>query len=291
MYRFPSLKLIAIQNLNFIRSLSGYFKNKTNVNERASFLIDAPGFFRKIYFAKYCRLRQNPQLDEVVKQKLGSLKALEELRNKGIVRYPVNFSKEVASFKSELKQDDNHYSLAFSDSLPTKLYEDSGLIDFVSAYYGRQSFFRERPTIHFDSIEDYRIAPPPSDIFHSDGYRQISFMLLLADLDENNIHMEYCLKSHLRQQPTYRRERIDQEKVSEIWEILAVTGKAGDLFVFDTEGIHRGRYEADYKTRTVFHQNLHPGIYPPISEYAPHFIPENVSELTYRGAFGMPINS
>ena len=38
------------------------------------------------------------------------------------------------------------------------------------------------------------------------------------------------------------------------------------------------------------HQNLHPGIYPSMGEYAPHFIPENVSELTYRAAFGKPVN-
>lgn len=288
MYKRRTFKQFVIQLLNLMRSLSGFLRKRATIGKRASFLIDAPRSVRRWYFNKYCGVIGEKHLDCVVKERLGDTEALQQLRELGIVKYPISYAKEVELMgRSLFDFDSDHFSLPFGHELPSSLYENGGLVDFVNAYYGRQCFFREAPTIHFDSMRDYQASPPPSDILHSDGYRQVSLMLLLADLDENHIHMEYCLKSHLRQPPTYRRERIDQGKARESWDVLSVLGKAGDLFIFDTEGLHRGCYEPGFKGRQVFHQNFHPGVYPSILEHSPQLIPRNATQLRYRDAFGI----
>ena len=90
-------------------------------------------------------------------------------------------------------------------------------------------------------------------------------MILLNDLVEDSIHMEYCLGSHHQQEETYDRRRRVQENIRKNFDVKKLIGLRGTVFIFDTEGFHRGNYRLDVGSnadfRYMLHANFHPGIY------------------------------
>ena len=91
-------------------------------------------------------------------------------------------------------------------------------------------------------------------------------MMLLNDINNSNIHMEYCLSSHKKQQLTYDRRRLNQELIDKAFKKFPLTEKKVLYFIFDTEGFHKGSLYFIYKGnpkdhRIIMHANFHPGIY------------------------------
>lgn len=149
------------------------------------------------------------------------------------------------------------HAVSFSDRRLHEILFDAELCAIVCNYYGRRAFYRDNPTVHKEHT-DPAAKPLISGVFHSDSYRQISFMLLLRDLTEHDTHMEYAKGSHRHRQPSYDRTRIDQAAVPHEFEIVPVIGAKGKLFIFDTEGLHRGAYHRG-GNREIFHVNITPG--------------------------------
>jgi hypothetical protein len=152
------------------------------------------------------------------------------------------------------------HAVSFSDRELHSLLFDPELCAVLSNYYGRQPLYRDNPTVH-RSVFFEGAKLDGSAVYHSDGYRQISFMLLLNDLSETDTHMQYASGSHRTQQPTYDRSAIDQEAVEQTFEIVDLVGPKGTLYVFDTEGLHRGQYFVG-TARLIFHANVTTGVIP-----------------------------
>lgn len=152
------------------------------------------------------------------------------------------------------------HAVTFSDRQLHSLLFDPELCAVLSNYYGKQPFYRDNPTVH-RSVFTPGAKLDVSAVYHSDGYRQISFMLLLNDLSEVDTHMQYAAESHRTQQATYDRSAIDQRAVEDAFDIVDLVGPKGTLYVFDTEGLHRGQYFVG-TARSIFHVNVTTGVIP-----------------------------
>lgn len=267
LYRSPTVKETLLQTIRFLRKAKGAFDTRPgNSFPRAPFLVNSPKLLRSYYFKKYCAQPFNPELDSACKV-FGLEEQLQEFRALGITKIEINTS-DIDLLDKYLVKEDN-CTVPFEDDFVSKLYNDYGIIELVSAYYGRQAKFREEAHIVIDEMTKYKHNPPPSDIFHSDSFRQVSVMILLNDITSNDIHMEYCEKSHLTQQQSYVRQYINQEQVRKSFNVKSLTGSRGSCYIFDTEGLHRGLYKEGFGIRRIFHHNFHPGTYKSVSSYNP----------------------
>ena len=75
--------------------------------------------------------------------------------------------------------------------------------------------------------------------------RQLKVLLLLTDVDEQDQYMNYVKGTHKVFHPYqgFLKHNLDFEYFRESindFEIIKTTGKAGDLFLFDSNGMHHG---------------------------------------------------
>lgn len=197
---------------------------------------------------------------------------LREFKENGVIKF-AEFDRDfIDSVISEFNIDysvNQSIDIDFKSHLLNTIIKDTMLVEFISDYYGSQAYLRENPTIQVLNKSDPALQKKPSKIFHADGYRQISFMLLLNDLSEEDIYMEYCISTHKKQQKTYDRRLLNQAAIEKSFSIFKLIEKKGAMFLFDTEGFHRGNYNLDLGSsksyRVLMHANFHPGIYSKIS--------------------------
>ncbi|HLF70684.1 MAG TPA: ankyrin repeat domain-containing protein [Dehalococcoidia bacterium] len=136
-----------------------------------------------------------------------------------------------------------------------KLCLDSSVIGTVRRYLGRNAFvqralgFRYLPDEHED---DMQFA------WHHDmGDKRIKIMVLLTDVGKNDQYMSYVIGSHRLYHPhrTYIDNKLSltpyRKQLGE-FEYFKATGKAGDAFFFDPNGIHRGNRNPGATTRDAY---------------------------------------
>jgi hypothetical protein len=222
----------------------------------------SPKILKKYLFHRY-NLKEAP-ISFTKSKNLSSLEfeTLKTLCLDGIVKLPLSFRDDVLRTNYHWKNLNKsaHGSLELGDSLIKIIRENILLKNVTSCYYSGNLFIRENPTFHINTYQDYINNRPPSDVYHADGFRQLSVMLFLDDVSEQDIFMKYALGSHVNMQPTYDRSLIEQELVESKYQIFNVIGKVGDIFLFDTEGLHKGYYNK-YGKRAMIHWNFHSGIY------------------------------
>ena len=261
------------EQLRFCRSLvAAVGQQSARKGVRSVLLLSSPAFVRELAWRHYVL----PLPDyRPVPLSVNAGRHLERLRQDGIVSFDRDFS-DLADyirdryFAREFELPAGaplrasglqvSHSVSFADHRLHEVLFDREICGVICNYYGRQAYYRDNPTVH----REYAAAssrPLISGVFHSDSYRQISFMLLLRDLTEHDTHMEFAKGSHRQRQPSYDRTRIDQDAVTREFEIVHVVGKKGTLFVFDTEGLHRGAYHSDTH-REIFHVNMTTGTWP-----------------------------
>jgi hypothetical protein len=239
---------------------------------RSALLLLSPDFVRATAWSHYVEPR--PGYRPVALSPEGS-RCLHQLREDGLVAIDRDFSRvadyirdHYCAVEHELPATSPRrasglqvsHAVSFSDRRLHEILFDPEICAIICNYYGRQAFYRDNPTVHKERT-DPGSKPLISGVFHSDSYRQISFMLLLCDLTEHDTHMEYAKGSHVHRQPSYDRTRIDQDAVLREFEIAHVIGSKGKLFVFDTEGLHRGAYHRNGR-REIFHVNITTGTWP-----------------------------
>ena len=234
-----------------------------NTAIRKYFLFAAPKNIRKIIW-NYHKLDLK-HLDELT---LSENEMLFKLKNNGVVKFHKNFSEEVDLFlntNNPVIQDTNYVNnFDFDNELFIDSFVNSGVKELIDCYYASNAFYREKPAFRYASKKGLMQKPPPSYIFHADGYRQVTAMMLLNDLEENSIHMEYAIGSNKTQQHTYDRRRLNQAGIVKKYDIFQLIGKKGDIFIFDTEGFHRVNYFNEVSSdsfRMLFTQNFHIGTY------------------------------
>ncbi|MGH9553037.1 MAG: hypothetical protein ACRD3W_26900, partial [Terriglobales bacterium] len=101
---------------------------------------------------------------------------------------------------------------------------------------------------------------PEIDMFgwhHDMEEKRFKIMILLSDVGENDQHMSYTLGSHRLFHPVemFLRNECSQAYCSKHMrniEIFRATGKAGDIFLFDSNGSHRANRRETAPIRDVF---------------------------------------
>lgn len=152
--------------------------------------------------------------------------------------------------------------VSFKDPLLAPLIYDSELLGAVYNYYKRQAYYRNQPVIFRHQIKADDIEQNGIDIqgkFHLDFLHQITFMLLLDDITENDTHLQFAMGSHLDRHPTYDRYFLSDKQIAQKYQIKNCIGKKGTLVVFDAgNGYHRAFYQPG-SVRTILHFNLTAG--------------------------------
>ena len=128
---------------------------------------------------------------------------------------------------------------------------DSSIFDILNAFYGSEPYLRNYPEIaiciHKENCKNY----PGNVSFHVDRFNQISLMLLLHDIDLNSTHMEYIKTSHKRKFGFW--DIMNSEKLKDLESKqknnsyhpnnkFHLTGKKGDVFLFNSLGMHRANF-------------------------------------------------
>ncbi|MCC2615120.1 hypothetical protein LJ739_02540 [Aestuariibacter halophilus] len=159
------------------------------------------------------------------------------------------------------------------------LVSDPLMLDIIWKYLGRRPLLRNLPVIQ----HSHALPQSSHDIqqhFHCDsGLHQISCIYLLSDLTEQMTHTEYALASNRARKPVshyYDRYSIDESSLQSQFEMGTITGKAGDLFIFDAgNGYHRAKL-IPHTDRRIIHLNFTAGSH----MVKPHFhVDPALSEL------------
>jgi Phytanoyl-CoA dioxygenase (PhyH) len=141
------------------------------------------------------------------------------------------------------------------------------LLALAKAYFGS--------TPYVDSIQAWwslsgNELPEEAENFHrdNDGIRFLKFFLYLTDVDENSGPHKFVRSSHVQPELLARRRLGDEEVASAFGSdrILTMTGRAGDAFLEDTFGVHKGQLPVSGRrlllqvryslTPTIFRSNL-----------------------------------
>ena len=128
------------------------------------------------------------------------------------------------------------------------------LTSLINRYLGKTAYITQGVAL--------RIGPNPSTGFgsfqwHHDAWgKRINMMIVLTEVGEGDQHMTYAKGSH-RLRHTYDKyanSRFSQEEFTQRcsrMEILNCYAKPGDIYIFDSNGIHSGNRTAG-RTRDTF---------------------------------------
>lgn len=137
----------------------------------------------------------------------------------------------------------------------TRFFCDARLTALASSYYGRRAFVTRGVAMRYLPLAERR-----NHMFgwhHDLEDRRIKALVLLTDLPEHGQVMRYLKGSHrlLHSYRMFFRNNVDFEactRALEKPEVVDSVGRAGDVFFFDSNGIHRGFRRLDAPVRDAF---------------------------------------
>ena len=137
----------------------------------------------------------------------------------------------------------------------TRFCCDPRLTAVARSYYGRHAFITRGTAMRY-----LPLAERQNQMFgwhHDLEDRRLKALVLLTDLDSSGQVMGYVKRSHTLRHPyrmffRNRAELRDCERRLGRVEIFETTGQAGDVFFFDSNGIHRGNRREDAPVRDTF---------------------------------------
>jgi hypothetical protein len=150
-------------------------------------------------------------------------------------------------------------AVSLGDPLLYNWYFNHDLISLLGKMYRQQPFYRNQPIVQTYSYSD-KHSEDIAGKWHIDGgLNQITFMLLINDITEDDTHMQFALKSSHKNHKTLKRSEMSGKEIESEFEIMKCIGKAGTLYVFQGGmGFHRAVYKKS-STRSVYHVNFTPG--------------------------------
>ncbi len=137
----------------------------------------------------------------------------------------------------------------------TRLFCDPRLTAIARSYYGRHAFITRGTAMRY-----LPLAERENQMFgwhHDLEDRRLKALVLLTDLDSSGQVMSYVKRSHTLLHP-YRmffRNKVELRECERSLgrvEIFETTGQAGDVFFFDSNGVHRGNRRLDAPVRDTF---------------------------------------
>jgi hypothetical protein len=153
--------------------------------------------------------------------------------------------KDLGLFRLQAAPPDTH--VAEIPDAPTllalhQLALDSRLIEVAEKYFGCKPYL--------DCVSAWwslsgNELPQEAENFHrdNDSIRFLKFFLYLTDVDANSGPHRFVIGSHREARLLERRRHTDEEVVAAFGaeRVLEVEGKAGDAFMEDTFGLHKGQ--------------------------------------------------
>lgn len=140
---------------------------------------------------------------------------------------------------------------------------DPRLIDVTARYFGCKPYM--------DSIQAWwslsgNERPQEAENFHrdNDSIRFLKFFLYLTDVTSDSGPHKFVRGSHVEPRLLERRRHTDAEVAAAFGEdrILEITGKAGDAFIEDTFGMHKGQMpRTGIRLLVQFRYSLTPSIF------------------------------
>ena len=136
-----------------------------------------------------------------------------------------------------------------------RLFCDPRLTALARSYYGRHAFITRGVAMRYLPLDERQ-----NDMFgwhHDLEDRRLKALVLLTDLPAAGQVMSYVRGSHVLRHP-YRmffRNGVPLEACRRALgrlEIFETAGRAGDVFLFDSNGVHRGNRRPDAPTRDTF---------------------------------------
>lgn len=148
----------------------------------------------------------------------------------------------------------NHF-ISIEDEIVRNFIQNNELKNVLSLLFNGKVYLRNEPLVQVIKTSETLT----NGKFHTDRFMQFSLMLLLEDVLEDQTHMEYCKKSHKRDNfdlVIHKNFKECEEHIKKNkFEIMKVIGKKGDAFLFNTTGIHKANYILQSK-RSIFHLNF-----------------------------------
>lgn len=137
----------------------------------------------------------------------------------------------------------------------TRFFCDARLTALARSYYGRHAFITRGVAMRYLPLE-----ARDTDMFrwhHDLEDRRLKALVLLTDLPPGGQVMSYVVGSHALRHPyrAFFRNAADlaaYERRHGRASIVETTGRAGDVFFFDSNGIHRGNRRPDAPVRDTF---------------------------------------
>ncbi len=136
-----------------------------------------------------------------------------------------------------------------------RFFCDPRLTALARSYFGRHAFITRGVAMRYLPLEERH-----KDMFgwhHDLEDRRLKALVLLSDLPATGQVMRYVKRSHRLRHP-YRmffRNAVDLETCRRALgplELFDATGSAGDVFFFDSNGVHRGQRRPDAPVRDTF---------------------------------------
>lgn len=150
--------------------------------------------------------------------------------------------------------------LSFKNPQLFRLFFHEDLMAMLNKHYQTQAYYRNLSAVINTSYNAQNNTEDIQGLFHLDGgLDQISIMLLVNDITENDTHMEFCLKSTHTKHKDISRFNKDQKEITNRYEITHCVGKAGTLYIFQAGiGYHRAVYKSG-SVRKMYHANFTAG--------------------------------
>jgi len=143
--------------------------------------------------------------------------------------------------------------LSLNDKTIVDFILNDKIFDILFSYYGREYFLRNNPTLQQIIAKKENWA---SSIYHHDRFHQVSLMLLLTDLTEDDSHMEYLCGTQKLKFYEWLHLEYDHpnlhEKVKKCKNRFKLIGKKGTAFLFDSIGIHRSLWKLNTERNVLF---------------------------------------
>ena len=150
--------------------------------------------------------------------------------------------------------------ISLKDPKLDKLLFHEDMFAMLNKHYKRQAYYRDFPEIRINQFVEGKNTPDISTLMHIDtGLDQVTFMLLLSDLTEDDTHMEVALKSCQVKHRNADRFQIEKEEIEKNFEMMQCVGKAGTLFLFRGGLTYHRAVVKSGSTRKIMHCNFTTG--------------------------------
>lgn len=155
-----------------------------------------------------------------------------------------------------------YFELKFNSPRVDELFFNEGICSLLFHYYGRQPYYRNNILLKTQEILSSHVKHFQGKFHVDGGLRQLSFMMLLNDITEQDTHMEYAIGSHQTEgHGTLDRFKYNDSDILTKYPIFKLIGKRGDFFLFDAgNGFHRAVYK-EGTVRRILHMNVTSGGY------------------------------